>query len=112
MIAVDWQLIDRSVGPRDLAYLVTQSVERRRPRPATSRLFDTYLDDLAERGVDLDREVGVRDVPLRRDARLRVPGDRGGALTIDDPRHVELVRALFVRSIRALDELDAFDLPL
>jgi pimeloyl-ACP methyl ester carboxylesterase len=35
-----------------------------------------------------------------------------GALTIDDPRHVELTRALFRRSLAAIDALDAFALPL
>jgi len=35
-----------------------------------------------------------------------------GALTIDDPRHVELTRALFRRSLAALGALDAFELPL
>ena len=35
-----------------------------------------------------------------------------GALTIDDPRHVELTRALFRRSLAALDALDAFALPV
>jgi len=32
VVAVDWQLIDRSVAPRDLAYLVTQSLKRRGSR--------------------------------------------------------------------------------
>jgi hypothetical protein len=33
-----------------------------------------------------------------------------GALTINDERHVELTRALFRRSIAALEALDAFAL--
>ena len=43
VIAVDWQLIDRSVGPRDLAYFVTESVERHRPAPSTRPRSTTYL---------------------------------------------------------------------
>jgi hypothetical protein len=35
-----------------------------------------------------------------------------GALTIEDPRHIDLTRALLQRCVRALDALDAFDLPL
>ncbi len=35
-----------------------------------------------------------------------------GALTIDDPRHIELTRAMLTRSLTALQALDAFDLPL
>ena len=77
VIAVDWQLIDRSVGPRDLAYLVTESVNV--PDPAG---YEELVRDLPRRSRRARREprrgVGVRDVPLRRDARLRVPRDRGG----------------------------------
>jgi len=35
-----------------------------------------------------------------------------GALTIEDPRHIELCRAMLNRSLTALEALDAFDLPL
>ena len=53
VIAVDWQLIDRSVGPRDLAYLVTGSLDI--PDPADYRqAFDTDLSDLAEHGARPD----------------------------------------------------------
>jgi hypothetical protein len=33
-------------------------------------------------------------------------------LTVEDPRHLELTGAMLRRSIRALDALDAYDLPL
>jgi hypothetical protein len=35
-----------------------------------------------------------------------------GALTIDDPRHLELTGAMLQRGIDALEALDAFDLKL
>jgi hypothetical protein len=35
-----------------------------------------------------------------------------GALSVEDPRHIELTRAMLVRSIGAIEALDAFDLPL
>jgi antibiotic biosynthesis monooxygenase (ABM) superfamily enzyme len=35
-----------------------------------------------------------------------------GGLTIEDPRHVALAHALLVGSLRAIDLLDAFNLPL
>jgi hypothetical protein len=35
-----------------------------------------------------------------------------GALTIDDPRHMDLARSMLIRSLTALEALDAFDLPL
>ena len=75
VIAIDWQLIDRSVGPRDLSYHVTQSVNIDDPA-GYRHAFDTYVSDLAELGVDVDRDVGVGDVPLRHDARVRVSGHR------------------------------------
>jgi hypothetical protein len=35
-----------------------------------------------------------------------------GALTIESPRHIEVTRVMLDRSLRALEALDAFDLPL
>ena len=35
-----------------------------------------------------------------------------GALTIEDPRHIEVTRVMLRRSINALVALDAFDLAL
>ena len=54
VIAVDWQLIDRSVGLRDLSYLVTQSLNIDEPE-GYQAAFDTYVDDLTDLGVDVDR---------------------------------------------------------
>jgi hypothetical protein len=53
VIAVDWQLIDRSVGPRDLAYLVTESIDVADPSEYETALT-TYLADLADFGVHPD----------------------------------------------------------
>jgi thiamine kinase-like enzyme len=49
VVAVDWQLIERSVAPRDLAYLVTQSLNVD-DRDGYEQAFTAYLDDLAEEG--------------------------------------------------------------
>jgi hypothetical protein len=35
-----------------------------------------------------------------------------GALTIESPRHIEVTRVMLDRSLRALEALDAFNLPL
>jgi hypothetical protein len=35
-----------------------------------------------------------------------------GALTIEDPRHIEVTRAMLNRSVNALEALDAFNLAL
>jgi hypothetical protein len=111
VIALDWQLIDRSVGPRDLAYLVTQSLEIH-DRSGYEQAYATYVGDLRELGVDVDEAWAWEMYRYGTMLGFAYPVIAGGALTIEDPRHVQLVRALFVRSIRALTELDAFDLPL
>src|SRR5712692_2902371 len=53
VVAVDWQLIDRSAGPRDLAYLVTQSLNVE-DRAGYEQAFAAYLADLGEHGIAPD----------------------------------------------------------
>ena len=110
VIAVDWQLIDRSVGPRDLSYLVTQSIEVDNPACYRSA-FDKYLSELRDLSVDVDPEWAWEMYRYGTLLGFVYPVVAGGALTIADPRHIELVRALFRRSVSALRALDAFDLP-
>jgi hypothetical protein len=110
VIAVDWQLIDRSVGPRDLAYHVTQSVNIDDPA-GYQHAFDTYLADLGELGIEVDRSWAWEMYRYGAMLGFVYPVIATGALTIDDPRHVELTRALFRRSLAALRALDAFSLP-
>jgi hypothetical protein len=111
VIAVDWQLIDRSVGPRDLAYLVTQSLNVD-DRNDYEHAFATYLADLAENGIEPDPEWAWEMYRYGTMLGFVYPVIAAGALTIEDPRHVALTHALLVRSLRAIDLLDAFDLPL
>jgi len=111
VIAVDWQLIDRSVGPRDLAYLVTESVNVA-DRAGYEELFATYLSDLAAHGVTPDEKWAFEMYRYGAMLGFVYPVIAAGALTIDDPRHIELTRAMLGRGIGALDALDAFDLPL
>jgi hypothetical protein len=110
VIAVDWQLIDRSVGPRDVAYLVTQSLELSSTAEYLEAL-DVYLDELAAAGIRPDRDWAV--AMYRHAVRFGwvYPVVAGGSLTVDDPRHLELCRALGRRCITAIEALDAFDLP-
>jgi len=110
VLAVDWQLVDRSVGPRDLSYLVTQSVNID-DVSEYRRAFDEYLADLGDLGVDADREWAWEMYRYGTLLGFVYPIVAAGALTIDDPRHVELCRALLRRSLRGLEALDAFDLP-
>jgi hypothetical protein len=111
VVAVDWQLVDRSVGPRDLAYLVTQSVEVDGPGRYDEAL-DLYLAELAAHGVDVERTWAHEAYRYGALLGFVYPVIAAGALTVADPRHLELTRAMLVRSLRALDALDAFDLPL
>jgi len=111
VIAVDWQLIDRSVGPRDLSYHVTQSVNIDDPA-GYEYAFDAYVADLSDLGVYVDRAWAWEMYRYGTMLGFVYPVIATGALTIDDPRHVELTRALFRRSLAALEALDAFALPL
>jgi hypothetical protein len=111
VILVDWQLIDRSVGPRDLSYFVTQSVNVSAPAEY-SQLFDSYLAALESHGVRPDREWAWEMYRYGAAMAFVYPVVASGALTVEDPRHLELTGAMLRRSIRALDALDAYDLPL
>ena len=111
VIAVDWQLIDRSVGPRDLAYFATQSVNVP-DRAGHEELFATYIGDLAERGVTPDEKWAFEMYRYGAMLGFVYPVIAAGALTIEDPRHMELTREMVIRCVTALESLDAFDLPL
>jgi hypothetical protein len=110
VIAVDWQLIDRSVGPRDLSYLVTQSVEVEDPSCYRSA-FEKYLSELRDLNVDVDPDWAWEMYRYGTLLGFVYPVVAGGALTVNDQRHIDLARALFRRSVAALRALDAFDLP-
>ena len=111
VVAVDWQLIDRSVGPRDLAYLVTESINVTDPGDYQTA-FATYLDDLAAHDVYPDAAWAFEMYRYGTMLGFAYPVVAAGALTIDDPRHLELTGAMLQRCLDALDALDAFDLEL
>jgi hypothetical protein len=111
VLALDWQLVDRSVGPRDLAYLVTQSLEID-GRAGYEQALATYVADLRAFGIDVDDHWAWEMYRYGALLGFAYPVVAAGALTIEDPRHVELTHSLLVRSLRALHALDAFDLPL
>jgi hypothetical protein len=111
VIAVDWQLIDRSVAPRDVAYFVSQSVIVK-DLEDQQRLFSTYLDELASFGVQPDRAWAWEMYRYATVLGFVYPVVAAGALSIEDPRHMELTGRMLQRSIAAIETLDAFDLPL
>jgi hypothetical protein len=111
VIAVDWQLIDRSVGPRDLAYFVTGSIEVANPAEYQTA-FANYVSDLAAHGVNVDEAWAYEMYRYGTMLGYVYPVIAAGALTIEDPRHIEVTRVMMNRSLRALEALDAFDLAL
>lgn len=111
VVAVDWQLVDRSVGPRDLAYLVTQSLNVDDPA-GYEQAFADYLGDLGEHGIAPDADWAWDMYRYGTMLGFVYPVIVAGGLTIEDPRHLALARALLVRSLRAIEVLDAFHLPL
>jgi Phosphotransferase enzyme family len=111
VVAVDWQLIDRSVAPRDLAYLVTQSLNIE-TRDGYEQAFTAYLEDLAAEGITPDADWAWAMYRYGTMLGFVYPVIVAGGLTIEDPRHIALAHALLVRSLRAIDVLDAFDLPV
>ncbi|HVJ95353.1 MAG TPA: hypothetical protein VNC41_00820, partial [Acidimicrobiia bacterium] len=89
VLAVNWQIIDRSVGPRDIAYLITQSVNI--DDPAGYRVaFDEYVADLATLGVDVDRSWAWEQYRVGALLGFVYPVVAGGGLGVDDPRGLEL----------------------
>ncbi|MDQ1478232.1 MAG: hypothetical protein QOE62_3461 [Actinomycetota bacterium] len=111
VIVIDWQLVDRSVGPRDLAYHVTQSINID-DAEGYRHAFEAYVSDLAGLGVAVDREWAWEKYRFGTMLGFVYPVIATGAITIANDRHVELTRALFRRSLAALDALDAFALPV
>lgn len=108
-VVVDWQLIDRSVGPRDLAYLVTQSLEIDDASDYTVAL-DRYVNALRSHGIEVDDEWAREQYRYGTLLGFVYPVIAGGSLTIADPRHIELCRALLRRCVTALRAMDGFDL--
>jgi hypothetical protein len=110
IVAIDWQLVDRSVPLRDLAYFVTQSVNVDDSAGYTA-LFDSYLRELATFGVQLDRDWAWEMYRHATAFGFVYPVVAAGALEINDARHLELCATLMRRCISAITALDAFDLP-
>lgn len=110
-VVVDWQLIDRSVGPRDLAYLVTQSLDIDDPNDYDA-ILDRYIERLHRRDVDVDPVWAREQYRYGTLMGFTYPVVAGGSLTVSDPRHLELCRAMLRRCTTALRALDCFDLEL
>jgi aminoglycoside phosphotransferase (APT) family kinase protein len=108
-VLVDWQSVCTSSGEQDLAYFLTQSLADEvwaRDAEALVRLYHATLE-----------EQGVTDHPLERcRERFRIASVYllswavviAGTLDMGNERGRDLARTLLGRSLRAVEDLDAF----
>lgn len=107
LVVIDWQLYDRSRGPRDLSYLLSQSMEPAARAACERALVKRYLGALdagGVRGYELD--TAWFDYRLATLFDFVYPVIAGGGLTLANARAVALVRILFERFVAAFEHLD------
>jgi hypothetical protein len=106
----DWQLVDRSRGARDLAYLLSQSTAPEVRANVDRGLVDRYESRLASHGVtDYGGAVLWDDYRLATAFAFVYPVVAGGGLDHADERSTTLTREMFRRSIDAIESLDALE---
>jgi hypothetical protein len=111
LVVVDWQLYDRSRGPRDLSYLLSQSMEPELRAASERALVERYVAGLVANGVTgYDVEQAWSDYRLATLFDLVYPVIAGGGLTLVNERAVELIRVLFARFVAAFEHLDCASL--
>ena len=107
----DWQLMDRSRGPRDLAYFMTQSLATADREAVERTLVERYVERLRSAGVN---GYGVEDA--WHDYRVAslfafvYPVVAGGAIDSANERARDLISLALTRSIAAIMQLDCLDL--
>ena len=107
LVLVDWQLYDRSRGPRDLSYLLSQSMEPELRAACERALVERYVAGLVANGVDgYDVEQAWSDYRLATLFDFVYPVIAGGGLNLANERAVELVRTIFARFVAAFEHLD------
>jgi hypothetical protein len=107
LVLVDWQLYDRSRGPRDLSYLLSQSMEPDLRAGCERALVERYVGGLEANGVTgYDAEQAWADYRLATLFDLVYPVIAGGGLTLANERATALVRVIFARFVAAFEHLD------
>lgn len=107
----DWQLVDRSRGGRDLAYLLSQSVTPELRATLDRPMVERYAERLAGHGIDdYPLEAVLDDYRLAAAFAFAYPVVACGDINHDDQRAIDLCRSMLVRSVRAIEELDALSL--
>lgn len=108
---LDWQLVDRSRGGRDLSYLIGGSLTVENREAHEEKLVRRYVDGLAAAGVTgYGFDVAWNDYRLGVLFAFVYSIIAGGSLNHEDPRATELVKEMFKRSIAAIDYLDCLAL--
>jgi aminoglycoside phosphotransferase (APT) family kinase protein len=107
LVVIDWQLYDRSRGPRDLSYLLSQSMEPDARAAQERGLVERYVDRLAAHGVAGYGVDGAwSDYRLATLFDFVYPVIAGGGLSLANERAVALIRVLFSRFVAAFEHLD------
>jgi hypothetical protein len=107
---LDWQITAKGRGGFDVAYFLSQSLTAETRRGCEDDLLDRYAERLAESGIDYGPEQ------LRRDYRLSTawcfvyPVLATGQIDIVNDRQLTLMRTMFNRAAKAIEDHDALAL--
>lgn len=113
VIVIDFQISGLASGTYDLAYFVSQSIERSVRAGREDELVDRYLAALAAHGVQRDRDEVLRQFKIAV-CQCFIYGVSSFPSYADLPeRSQELIRLLLGRAAQAIVDLDALaELPL
>lgn len=104
---IDFQITGQGSGAYDLGYFVSQSIATEVRRGREMELIDRYLDGLAARGVQRDRDEFVRQFKIAV-AQCFIYGISSFESYPDLPqRSKDLMRLLLDRSARTILDMDA-----
>jgi hypothetical protein len=110
LVVCDWQLVDRSRGGRDLAYVLSQSVTPELRAAVEWPLVERYAARLASHGVtDYDSPAVWEDYRIATAFALAYPVVAGGSLDLANDRGTALARGMLQRSVAAIEAIGALD---
>ncbi len=110
LVVCDWQLIDRSRGGRDLAYVLSQSVTPELRAQLDRSLVERYSARLSSHGIaDYDSEAVSEDYRLATAFALAYPVVAGGSLDLANDRATDLARGMLRRGVAAIEAIGALD---
>ena len=110
LVVCDWQLVDRSRGARDLAYVLSQSVTPQLRAQLDRPVVDRYAARLASHGVtDYSPGTVWHDYRLATAFALAYPVVAGGSLDLANDRATALARGMLRRSVEAIEAVGALD---